>query len=143
MTDGHQWIDWAPINATWPAVDVWLADFPFDAAFLAEDAAWSPVFSARSFDGGRAQLDELWTTGGEVSWLGGPAVRPLPQWPHRTDGKPLAHVITIALYDLDGAAIEDQKRAWPEHREGLPTTGVLEVFHDGSLWMGVDGRSTR
>lgn len=120
----------APINAAWPTVEEWLTQWPFDITFLRDDVAWSPVFTAQSFSPGRSELDELWTTGGEVSWLGGPAILPLPEWPRRRDGRPLAHVTAVALTDVDGAALPEEKEAFPDHREGLPTSGALEVFHD-------------
>lgn len=122
--------DIAPINAPWPMVEEWLGQWPFDTRSLRDDVAWSPVFTAQSFTPGRTELDERWTTGGEVSWLGGPAVLPLPEWPRRTDGIALAHVATVAVPDVAGAAWSQEKEAFPDHREGLPTTGVLEVFHD-------------
>jgi hypothetical protein len=122
--------DLAPINMTWPAVEQWLADRPFDTSFVARDVAWSPTFTSQSFTRGRSGLEELWATGGEVSWLGGPAALPLQAWPRRPDGYPLAHVLTLSLHNVDNVFEEQYKEAFPEHRQGLPATGVLEVFHD-------------
>ncbi len=78
---------------------------------------------------GRAGLDREWRWGGWVSWLGGPALLPLAQWPRRPDGTPLAHVAALSLSEA-GATVEESRTAWPEHREGLPSEGYLEVFHD-------------
>ena len=120
--------DLAPITMTWAAVSPWLRDLPVDASFLAEDIAWSPVFTPQSFHAGRREVEQYWGPGATVTWLGGPAVPPLEAWPRRADGAPLAHVMSVVLADLEWD--EDARRAWPEHRGGLPEDGVLEVFHD-------------
>ncbi len=91
--------DFAPINMSWLAVDEWLERLPFDTTAPARDIAWSPVFTEQSFPPGRAGLDEEWRCGGPVSWLGGPALLPLAEWPRRPDGTPLAHVASISLYE--------------------------------------------
>jgi hypothetical protein len=122
--------DFAPINASWLAVDGWLSGLPFDTTALARDIAWSPVFTQQSIRPGRTGLDREWRWGGWVSWLGGPALRPLAEWPRRSDGTPLAHVASVSLYEAWAAAEDEYKAAWPEHPEGLPTEGYLEVFHD-------------
>ena len=119
-----------PIHGTWITVDAWLDSLPHDTSRLREDIAWSPVFSEQPCKPGRAQLDRMWRFGEGPSWLGGPALLPLPEWPRRPDGKPLAHVASIALHDVWAAAVEEDKAAWPRHEEGLPATGYLEVFHD-------------
>ncbi|WP_432572615.1 hypothetical protein [Kineococcus sp. SYSU DK005] len=41
---------------------------------------------------------------------------------------------TIALEDVDGVFEALYEQAWPHHGEGLPTHGVLEVFHDCSTF---------
>ncbi|WP_102508233.1 DUF1963 domain-containing protein [Sanguibacter massiliensis] len=120
----------APIHGTWPPAQAWLATLGPGADPLAETAAWAPVFSHQSFPPGSDTITDLWTTGGDINWLGGPAIAPLPQWPRNTDGQPLAHVATISLPDLHAASDTPEKLAWPDHRQGLPTTGALEVFHD-------------
>lgn len=122
--------DFAPINATWSAVEEWLDGSPSDTAALSWDIAWSPVFTEQGIRPGRAGLDREWRWGGWVSWLGGPALLPLPEWPRRPDGTPLAHVASISLHEAWAAAPAEDKATWPEHREGLPTDGYLEVFHD-------------
>ncbi|WP_277212256.1 DUF1963 domain-containing protein [Isoptericola croceus] len=120
----------APIHGTWAEVQEWLAGFGPSADVLAASTAWSPVFSGQSFASGREELDELWTTGANLSWLGGPAVGPLQTWPRNADGAPLAHVATISLADVDGASQTPDKAGWPDRRQGLPVSGVLDVFHD-------------
>lgn len=125
----------APVHAVYPVVEKWLSEAPVDASFLAADAAWSPVFTSRSFGSGRRELDRQWLDRGSlpgtdaISWVGGPAVHPLPAWPRRPDRAPLAHVMTVSLADVDSWG-QDDRHAWPDHRQGLPTTGALEVFHD-------------
>lgn len=125
----------APVHAAFFLVKEWLRGAPIDASFLAEDAAWSPTFTSQSFRPGRRELDDLWLDRGALygteamSWLGGPAVEPLPEWPRRPDGTPLAHVMTVGLGEIDSWGV-DERDAWPDHRQGLPTTGMLEVFHD-------------
>lgn len=67
-----------------------------------------------------------------MSWLGGPAVGPLAEWPRRTEGRALAHVATIHLGNLDATTDSEGKAGWPlgQLRKELPTDSVLEVFHD-------------
>ena len=120
--------DLAPITMTWAAVSPRLRALPVDASFLVEDIAWSPVFTPQSFRAGRKEPDRSWGPGSDVAWLGGPAVPPLDAWPRRTDGVPLAHVMSVSLVALEWD--EDARRAWADHRGGLPEDGVLEVFHD-------------
>jgi hypothetical protein len=120
----------APIHAMWIGVDEWLESLPYDTSRLGQDIAWSPVFTEQPYKPGRAHLDRMWRFNDGPSWLGGPALLPLPEWPRRPDGKPLAHVASINLWDVWGTAHEENKEAFPEHAEGLPTTGYLEVFHD-------------
>ncbi|MGQ1798047.1 DUF1963 domain-containing protein [Kocuria oceani] len=88
------------------------------------------MLSEQSFASGTEELTELWSTGGWISWLGGPAAAPLQAWPRRADGAALAHVLTLDLGDLDGVLDAQGKAVWPGLREGPPTVGVLEVFHD-------------
>ena len=130
-----------PIHGTWRAVSEWLTGFRPGADELMRAAAWSPVFSAQSFAPGRPELEDLWSSGGHVSWLGGPAAHPLSEWPRDVDGLPLAHVVTLCLADVAGASDEAGKIGWPDRREGLPTHGVLEVFHDLQTygWEPADG----
>jgi hypothetical protein len=122
--------DFAPITGSWSAVDEWLAGIPHGTAALAGDLAWSPVLSEHGFRRGRAGLDRAWRWEGRVSWLGGPAVRPLATWPRRPDRTALAHVAAVSLEDLDATVVEEERAAFPVCREGLPTSGYLEVFHD-------------
>jgi hypothetical protein len=120
----------APIHGPYANVEKWLK--AAGAADLLAEAAYSPVLSEQSFDAGDAELRELFPEGAWISWLGGPAVAPLPEWPRRSDGTPLAHVAAIHLADLNGVVDAEGKAAWPSttRREGLPEHGVLEVFHD-------------
>lgn len=120
----------APLHGPWGQIQEWLQDGPPGAARLLDEVAWSPVLSESSFAPGEEELVELWRTGGWVSWLGGPAAAPLESWPTRADGAALAHVLTLDLADLDGVLDVQGKAVWPGLREGLPGTGVLEVFHD-------------
>lgn len=120
----------APLHGPWGQIQTWLRSGPPGAGRLPEQVAFSPVLSDQSFAPGDAELREFWSTGGWVSWLGGPAAAPLDRWPRAADGTALAHVLTLDLADLSGV-VDDQGRAvWPGLREGLPTDGVLEVFHD-------------
>jgi hypothetical protein len=114
---------------SWLAVDEWLEGLPFDTSALARDIAWSPVFTEQGSRPGRTGLDREWRWGGWPSWLGEPALLPLAEWPRRADGTPLAHVASISLHEARAWG-EEGKAAWPEHREGLPAAGYLEVFHD-------------
>jgi hypothetical protein len=120
----------APLHGPFGRIQAWLRDGPAGADRLLERVAFSPVLSDQSFAPGDEELAELWRTGGWVSWLGGPAAAPLEQWPRAADGTALAHVLTLDLADTAGVLDAQGKAAWPGLREGLPTTGVLEVFHD-------------
>lgn len=120
----------APLHGPWGQIQSWLQSGPAGAESLLEQVMWSPVLSDQSFVPGDEDLRELWSTGGWVSWLGGPAAAPLQGWPRRSDGTALAHVLTLDLSDLDGVVDAQGKAVWPGMREGLPTEGVLEVFHD-------------
>lgn len=68
---------------------------------------------------------------GELSWLGGPALGPMEQWPRNTDGEPLAHIATIQLGEaqalLESPDFTELDR--PEPTARLPETGYLEMFH--------------
>ncbi len=120
----------APLHGPFGQIQAWLQAGPAGAEDLLDAVAWSPVLSDQSFEPGEEELRELWTTGGWISWLGGPAVAPLEQWPRRADGAALAHVLTLDLADLNGVLDAQGKAVWPGLREGLPAVGVLEVFHD-------------
>lgn len=120
----------APLHGPWGQIEAWLRSGRPGAEQLVKEVAWSPVLSDQSFDPGEEELRELWSTGGWISWLGGPAAAPLEHWPRRADGTALAHVLTLDLSDLDGVIDAQGKTVWPGLREGLPTEGVLEVFHD-------------
>lgn len=120
----------APLHGPWGQIQTWLQAGPTGAAQLLEQVAWSPVLSEQSFAPGIEEMTELWCTGGWISWLGGPAAAPLQMWPRREDGTALAHVLTVDLADLDGVLDAQGKSVWPGLREGLPSSGVLEVFHD-------------
>ncbi|MGA1813716.1 DUF1963 domain-containing protein [Frondihabitans sp. 4ASC-45] len=72
------------------------------------------------------------------SWLGGPAAGiTLDEWPRRTDGTPLAHVATFHLQAADQLDLPEQAD-WPILKDGLPTEGVLQIFHDLTLTYGYD-----
>lgn len=74
----------------------WLAAEEIDAEFLFEDLKFSLVLLDQyepGVDRILAERAEL----GELSWLGGPALGPLEQWPRTVDGEPLAHIATIHL----------------------------------------------
>ena len=118
----------APIHSMFPEVAAWLAQR--GAEGLTPDLRYSAVFSEQSLAPGTQELDELWETGGWISWLGGPAVDP-GHWPCNAGGRPLAHVATFHLGGVDALHVES-RRAWPQEQiqEVLPTEGVLQVFHD-------------
>lgn len=120
----------APLHGPFGQIQAWLQAGPAGAEHLLEEVAWSPVLSNQSFEPGERELRELYATGAWISWLGGPAAAPLERWPRRVDGAALAHVVTLDLADLDGVLDARGKAVWPGLREGLPVTGVLEVFHD-------------
>lgn len=112
------------------AVDRWLATVPGGAA-LVEHVAYSPILSTSSFTPGRGELDDFWLSGAWVSWFGGPCAASTLPWPRDGHGSPLAHVATVHLAELASAADERSRPAWYSAlRDGLPTDGLLEVFHD-------------
>lgn len=118
----------APIHSMFPEVVAWLTQR--GAEGLAPDLQYSAVFSEQSLEPGTQELAEFWETGAWISWLGGPAVDP-GGWPCNAEGRPLAHVATFHLGGVDALHVES-RRAWPQEQiqEGLPTEGVLQVFHD-------------
>lgn len=123
-----------PIHGPYGNIEQWLTSA--GAPELLAEARYSPVFSEQSFEPGEQELRDLWPDGAWMSWFGGPAVSPLPEWPRRPDGTALAHVAAIHLGDLNSVVDAEGKAAWPAGslREGLPTSGVLEVFHDGETF---------
>jgi hypothetical protein len=59
--------------------------------------------------------------GDELTWFCGEPVGGLVEWPRRTDGIPLAHLLQVQLGD----------HAPPSKRySAMPTEGVLQFFHD-------------
>lgn len=126
--------DLAPVNLLHGPVADWLRARGPHAEALADQVAWSPTFTEQSFPGGPGEVEDLWTTGGRVSWVGGPAVAPLDHWPRSAARAPLEHVITVCLDDLHTTGDAASTRTFPQHEQGLPTTGALEVFHDLSTW---------
>jgi hypothetical protein len=118
-----------PIHGTYPAALDWLQEQ--DGTQWQDHLRYAPAFSEQSFDPGEEELREVWPSGARVCWFGGPAVD-VGAWPHTADGTPLVHVATIDLAGLDGAIDRAGKAAWPTERlrEGLPRTGILQVFHD-------------
>lgn len=121
--------DFPPIHGTYPALLDWLAARGGEQ--WAPALRYSPVFSEQGFEPGDEELRDVWPSGAQVSWLGGPAVD-VGAWPRTEDGAALTHVATIDLADLDGTLDRAGKATWPAKRrpEGLPTSGVLQVFHD-------------
>ena len=123
--------DDVPAGATLPYVREWMAgeDAPLPA--LAEHVSYVCVLTATSMSPGTAELEEYWLTGAWLSWWGGPAAETGLDWPRRADGTPLAHVLTVHLADADGVLGEgrDRRLRGPVD-DGLPRTGLLEVFHD-------------
>jgi len=71
-----------------------------------------------------------WLDGGEMSWWGGPAATPTPDWPRRRDGVPLAHVLSIHLGHLRWWDDPDIYTAWGSPDLWLPDHGVLQIFSD-------------
>ncbi len=118
-----------PIHGTYPAALDWLHEQGGEQ--WQDDLLYSPAFSEQGFDPGETELREVWPSGAQVCWLGGPAVD-VGAWPHAADGTPLTHVATIDLAGLDGAIDRTGKATWPAEQlqEGLPRTGLLQVFHD-------------
>ena len=118
-----------PLHGPWAQVETWLQGLLAGAPTAAE-VRWSPVLSDQGYEPGEEPVRESHPYGMRVSWIGGPAAGPLTGWPRRADGRALAHVITLSLGDVDVTVDAQGKAAWPGLREGLPTVGVLEVFHD-------------
>jgi hypothetical protein len=118
-----------PIHGTYPAALDWLQEQ--GGTQWQDRLRYSPVFSEQSFEPGEEELREVWPSGVQVCWFGGPAVD-VGAWPHAADGTPLTHVTTIDLAGLDGAIDRAGKATWSAEqlREGLPRTGILQVFHD-------------
>ena len=83
------------------------------------------VFSEASFEPGDASLDDYFTGGAWISWLGGPGISGI-DWPHNAEGKPLAHVASFCLSEAQPHP--DMAASWGNYC-GLPE-GFLEIYHD-------------
>lgn len=118
-----------PIHGTYPAALDWLREQ--DGTQWQDRLLYSPTFSEQSFEPGEEELRDVWPTGAQVCWFGGPTVD-VGAWPHAADGTPLSHVATIDLAGLDGDIDRAGKATWPagQLQEGLPRMGILQVFHD-------------
>lgn len=112
------------------AVREWLATPQIAAEMLADQLKFTLVLLDQyepGVDRILAERAEL----GELSWLGGPAIAPLAQWPRTVDGEPLAHIATIFLPEAQALLDSDDPTGpnWPEASARLPGSGYLEVFH--------------
>lgn len=124
-----------PIHADTRHFAGWLHSLPLSStarAWIGERTTFSVAFSEAGFESGPAELligaREGWELG---SWLGGPAVDTGEGvWPTNADGRPLAHVANIQLGNSIGVVNNGSERWWTEAEEGLPGSGVLQVFHD-------------
>ncbi|ROP43342.1 DUF1963 domain-containing protein [Pseudokineococcus lusitanus] len=122
-----------PVQGAPELVRRWLADLPPGAPAI-DEVRWALALSSQDRFGQDwpavlREHDAAGLTG--LSWLGGPARSPLDRWPRRADGRPLAHLVTVDLEDVEGW----REDGWRFPGDGddpvrLPTTGVLEVFHD-------------
>lgn len=117
----------APVHAIYPVAHDWLRGIVTDDSV---DGAYSPLLTEQSFEPGDQELREVWPEGAQLCWFGVPAAAPLDRRPRNGDGEPLAHVVALDLAMVDGTAHRNDKATWPDLREGLPNTGVLEAFHD-------------
>ncbi|EMY34930.1 hypothetical protein D477_006979 [Arthrobacter crystallopoietes BAB-32] len=125
------------INGTNAEIAAWLTSPAVNAPELADDIRFSVVLSSLNLPPGREDIDDLWDGKVHLSWLGGPAVGPVPEWPQRRDGRKLSHVAAIHLGEV-AAVVENKHRAvWgsgmpdpADAGQSLPDAGVLEVFHD-------------
>ena len=122
-----------------PAAEVttWLHHPAVHVPWLADDVRFSVVLSALNLPPGRDDIDSFWNGVVHLSWLGGPAVGPLPQWPQRRDGKKLSHVASLHLTEVADVVEDGYREVWgpgmPDRADAsrsLPDTGVLEIFHD-------------
>ncbi|MDY6055355.1 DUF1963 domain-containing protein [Micrococcus sp.] len=117
-----------PIHGARSAAVAWLAESGVDPAVFTPQQI--PVFSENSFSAGRDELDDLWSTGAHINWLGGPAVS-IGAWPRNAAGVAMAHVATFHLSDAHAALGDPKERGWPdEAAESLPDHGYIQVFHD-------------
>lgn len=126
-----------PINGTNADIAAWLNDPAVNAPALAEDIRFSVVLSAANLPSGREDIDQLWNGVVHLSWLGGPAVGPLLQWPQHDDGTPLSHVASLNLGEVADVVEDKHRLRWgtgmPDRYDplqSLPDYGVLEIFHD-------------
>ncbi|WP_029069525.1 DUF1963 domain-containing protein [Jonesia quinghaiensis] len=122
----------APTNHRLPQVVQWTRQPEYAVARLEEYLAWTLVLpevpaESRPVEEHRAEFADS-----EVSYLGGPSMlASADDWPRNAQGKPLAHVMTLALCAVSaGSATDEVFHSFPGARMWLPTTGTLEVFHD-------------
>ncbi|MCT1829491.1 YwqG family protein [Brevibacterium luteolum] len=123
----------------------WLNSPKVDAGFLASELKYSQLLLDQ-YEPGKdrllAERDEL----GELSYLGGPALGPLADWPRNHDGEPLAHIATILLIESQNMLESDddeERGVWPEPGPRLPATGYLEVFHHLGTYGNVEDDGTQ
>ena len=106
------------------------------------DVAWSAYLTEQGCPPGRDNVLARLREGAATSWLGGPALAPLPEWPRTPDGTPMAKVVTLSLAHLRLEAAEsDPPRtpdgapdSWENPVHLLPSSGYLELFHDVRTW---------
>ncbi|WP_299168800.1 DUF1963 domain-containing protein [uncultured Arthrobacter sp.] len=133
----RQTIPSPPINGSNKDIAAWLQHPAIDTPGLADDIRFSVALTAANVPAGREDIDQFWDGTAHLSWLGGPSVGPLPQWPQRRDGKKLAHVATLHLVEVADVVDANHRQAWgpgmPDRHDpaqSLPDSGVLEIFHD-------------
>ncbi|MCW4467213.1 YwqG family protein [Glutamicibacter sp. MNS18] len=111
-------------------MDAWLNSTEINAGFLGKDLKFT-VLLLDQYDAGVDRILAERAELGELSWLGGPALGPVEQWPRTASGEPLAHIATINLGEaqalLESSDITEPN--WPEPSARLPESGYLEVFH--------------
>lgn len=121
-----------PINGSEADIAAWLCHPAVNSPELAEDIRFSAALSAANVPSGRDEIDQFSDGTAHLSWLGGPAVGPLPQWPQRQDGSKLAHVATVHLGELADVVDDKHRQAWgpgmPDRydpSQSLPDSGAL------------------
>lgn len=128
LVRGYASADADPGPPTTPSdTAAWLAHPSIGLADLAGEVR--PAIVLQEFE--EADADALaeaadYESSHDSSWLGGAPSGPLERWPVRDDGVPLVHVVQIDLRPW--AWLVEQAPELPV--AGLPSSGVLQLFHD-------------
>lgn len=119
-----------PVGAPVRYIEEWLSSRNINASWLTPYLSYTYILTATETTPDIPGPRESAENGFGDEWFGGPAAAPLSKWPRNVNGKPLAHILTLSLDNLDAVLDDESRSHWGTIEEGLPKYGYLEVFHD-------------